>query len=65
MIQHLMRPLTEIEGVNNLIFEHLVAEGFNTPRALLMASPEQLAAIPGISIEMADKILEQIRKQRM
>ncbi len=57
-------PLTGIEGVNNLIFEHLVAEGFSTPRALLIASPEQLAKIPGISVEMADKILEQIRKQR-
>ncbi len=58
-------PLTEIEGINNLIFEHMVAEGYNTPRALLMASPEKLASIPGISLETADKILEQIRKQRM
>ncbi len=58
-------PLTEIEGLNKLIFEHLVAEGFNTPRMLLTASPEKLASIPGISIETADKILEQIRKQRM
>jgi transcription termination/antitermination protein NusA len=58
-------PLTEIEGLNKLIFEHLVAEGFKTPRALLTASPEKLAQIPGISIETADKILEQIRKQRM
>ncbi|MEI8125686.1 MAG: transcription termination factor NusA [Parachlamydiaceae bacterium] len=59
------KPLKNIEGLNNLIFEHLVAEGFNTPRALLVASPEQLAKIPGISLEVADKILEQIRKQRM
>jgi N utilization substance protein A len=59
------KPLKNIDGVNNLIFEHLVAEGFSTPRALLIASTEQLAKIPGISLEMADKILEQIRKQRM
>ena len=59
------KPLKNIEGLNNLIFEHLVAEGFNTPRALLVASPEQLAKIPGISLEVADKILEQNRKQRM
>jgi N utilization substance protein A len=58
-------PLTEIEGINNLIFEHMVAEGYNTPRRLLTASPEQLATIPGISLETADKILEKIRKQRM
>ena len=54
-----------IEGLNKFIFEHLVAEGFNNPASLLMLSPENLAAIPGISLEMAEKILEQIRKQRM
>jgi transcription termination/antitermination protein NusA len=59
------QPLRNIEGVNTLIFEHLVAEGFNTQRSLLLASTEKLAKIPGISLEMADKILEQIRKQRM
>lgn len=58
------QPLTGIEGVNNLIFEHLVAEGYTTPRSLLIASLDQLTKIPGISLEMADKILEQIRKQR-
>lgn len=59
------QPIESLEGVNNLIFEHLVAEGYNTPRSFLMATTEQLAKIPGISLEMADKILEQIRKQRM
>lgn len=59
------QPLETLEGVNSFIFEHLVAEGFNTARALLMATTEQLSKIPGISLEMADKILEQIRKQRM
>lgn len=58
-------PLQKIEGVNKLIFEHLVQEGFATPRSLLMSSPEQLSKVPGISIDMADHILEQIRKQRM
>ena len=58
-------PIQSIEGVNKLIFEHLKDAGFNTPRALLTATMEQLTAIPGISSEMADKILEQIRKQRM
>lgn len=57
--------LQGIKGVNNLIFEHLVAEGFNTMRKLLVATPAQLAAIPGISRDMADKILEEIRKQRL
>ncbi|EFB42621.1 MULTISPECIES: transcription termination factor NusA [Parachlamydia] len=58
------KPLKNIEGVNTLIFEHLIAEGYSTPRAILTAAPEKLATVPGISIELADKILEQIRKQR-
>ncbi|NGX42067.1 MAG: hypothetical protein K940chlam7_00343 [Chlamydiae bacterium] len=58
-------PLESIEGLNKLIFEHLIDEGFSTTRDLLLAKPEQLAGIPGISMEMADFILEQIRKQRM
>lgn len=57
-------PLTSIEGINSLIFEHLIAEGYSTLRSLLKASSEQIAAIPGISQDMADKILEQIRKLR-
>lgn len=58
-------PLSSIEGINPLIFEHLVTEGYNTPRSLLMASSDKLSSIPGISVEIADKILEQIRKQRI
>lgn len=58
-------PLNAIEGVNKLIFQNLIAEGFNTPRKLLTTTPEKLATIPGITISEADNILEQIRKQRM
>jgi len=56
-------PLEHIEGVSKLIVEHLAAEGY-TLRSLLTATPEKLAAISGISHDMADKILEQVRKQR-
>ena len=60
--------LAGLEGVNKLIVDHLVedliAKGYTTKRALLLAEPEQLATIPGVSLETADKILEQIRKQR-
>jgi N utilization substance protein A len=58
-------PLTGLEGINKMIVEHLIAEGYNTKRAILLAEPEKLTTIPGISAETADKILEQIRKQRI
>jgi transcription termination/antitermination protein NusA len=61
--------LTGIEGVNSLIFDHLVerweATGSElTLRSLITMSPEKLAEVPGISLDMAHKILEQLRKQR-
>lgn len=57
-------PLGNIEGVSTLVVKHLAAEGY-TMRKLLTATPEQLASIPGISLETAQKLLEQARKQRM
>ena len=56
-------PLKSIDGLNTMIFEHLVEVGYGTPRAILMASPEKLATVPGINLETADRILEQIQKQ--
>lgn len=55
-------PVTTIEGVSRFIVEHLASEGY-TLRSLLKTTPQQLATVPGISLEVADKILEQIRKQ--
>jgi len=60
----LLKPLEPIEGINSFIFQH-IKEEFETTRDLLLATPEDLTKIPGISMDMADKILDQIRKQRM
>lgn len=57
------QSLSSVEGIPKMIADQL-AETFPTVRSLLMASPETIAKVPGISIEMADKIFEQIRKQR-
>lgn len=57
-------PLT-VEGFSGMIIECLISAGFDTARKVLSATPEQLASIPEISVEMAYKILEQIRKKRV
>ena len=57
--------LTSVEGISSLLVDNLIAEGFDTPRRLLLATPEELAAVPGVSVDMADRILEQVRKQRI
>jgi N utilization substance protein A len=54
-----------IEGVSGMIIESLISAGFDTPRKVLNATTEELAKIPEISVEMADKVLEQIRKKRV
>lgn len=54
--------LSNIQGMSSLIIDQLVTEGFDTPRKVLQAAPEKLATVPGISLDMAEKLLEQIRK---
>lgn len=56
-------PIFSIEGIPGMIVDQLIAEGYTTPRSLLLKSPEDLAKVPGISVEIADKILENIRKK--
>lgn len=53
-----------IEGMSPLIVQSLVSAGYDTLRKVLSATPLELSAIPEISLEMADNILEQIRKKR-
>jgi len=55
--------VTSIEGISPMVVDLLTSEGFSTPRKILEASLERLAEISGISLELADRILEQIRKQ--
>ncbi len=53
------------EDVSGMIIRSLIDAGYDTPRKVLSATREQLAdTIPEISLEMADKILEQIQKKR-
>ncbi|MBS0624348.1 MAG: transcription termination/antitermination protein NusA [Verrucomicrobia bacterium] len=57
------QPL-EIEGINKLIIQNLVHAGLDTLRKLLLARLDQVAAVPGISLDLAYKILEEASKPR-
>jgi transcription termination/antitermination protein NusA len=62
-LSSLNEPLKYIEGINTLIFEDL-KEKFPTMRDLLLAKPEELMELPGISSSIqADSILESARNQ--
>lgn len=54
----------EIEGFNKLIVQNLVHAGYDTLRKLLVANIDDIANVPGISVEMAYRILEEVSKPR-
>jgi len=54
--------LESISGINTLIFQHLVENGFETPRSILSASQAELEEKAGVGSETADRIFEQILK---
>lgn len=58
-------PLQSLPGISSLLVDNLISEGFDTPRKVLVANLEQLASVPGVSLEMADKILDVVRQQRI
>ncbi|MFC2049046.1 transcription termination factor NusA [Chlamydiota bacterium] len=58
---NLDKPL-EIPGINRLIVENLAGSGFETLRKVLLASAVELAKVPGVSIDMAYKVLEEASK---
>jgi N utilization substance protein A len=54
----------KIEGVNSLVLDGLITSGIDTPRKLLSSTPQQIAKLTGLSVEMISQVLEQFRKQR-
>ncbi|WP_100934729.1 transcription termination factor NusA [Candidatus Chlamydia corallus] len=58
---HLDQPL-EMEGISKLVIQNLEHAGYDTIRRVLLASANDLASVPGISLELAYKILEQVSK---
>ena len=58
---NLDKPL-EIPGINRLVVENLAQSGFESLRKVLQASAAELAKVPGVSIDMAYKVLEEASK---
>jgi len=52
--------LSTVEGIPTMVIDQLISEGYKTPRALLMASPEEVAKKLGMSPGVVDKIFEQV-----
>lgn len=53
-----------LEGINKLIQQNLVEAGYDTQRKILMVGLDQLVQVPGISLDMAYRILEEVSKLR-
>lgn len=56
--------ITSLEGINRLVFEHIAEAGYDTPRKLLLCMPEDLASIHGVTLDLANQILQTVKKQR-
>lgn len=53
-----------IQGMNKLIVDGLIGAGYDTPRKVLAATAEQIAAAADVSVETAEIILEEVNKKR-
>lgn len=57
----------DVDGMSPLLklaLTSVIAAGYDTPRKLLKATPQELSQIPEISVELATKILEEIVKKK-
>ncbi len=57
----------QLEGMSPLLkfaIESVISAGYDTPRKVLNATPQELAKIPEISVELATKILDEICKKK-
>lgn len=56
----------KIEGVSSLILESLIGAGYDTLRSLMKAEPSEIPVkVPGVNYyDLADKVIEQMRKRK-
>lgn len=54
-----------LDGMSSLIIASLKSAGYNTLRSILKASPQELTEkVPGVSMQVIDKIIEQVRNKK-
>ncbi|MBS0622400.1 MAG: transcription termination/antitermination protein NusA [Verrucomicrobia bacterium] len=51
----------KIPGITSLVVDNLIDAGYDTARKVLRAGTEDLASVPGISLEMAERVLEGVQ----
>ena len=56
--------IDKVEGMNQFVIDTLKEAGFDTPRKILNISSKDLSKETGISVEMADDLMEKLRKIR-
>ncbi|MCB1106876.1 MAG: transcription termination/antitermination protein NusA [Chlamydiia bacterium] len=56
--------IDNVEGMNQFVIESLKEAGFDTPRKILNVSSKELSKETGISVEMAEDLMEKLRKIR-
>lgn len=56
--------ISTVEGINSFVIDTLKDAGFDTPRKILNLSSKELSKETGISVEMADDLMEKLRKIR-
>jgi N utilization substance protein A len=55
----------KVPGANQLAIDSLISAGFDTPRKVLLHTPHHLAKEAGLSLDLIEDIIEQIKKERI
>ena len=53
-----------VEGMNPLVIETLKEASFDTPRKILQVTSKELSKETGLSVELAEEIMEKLHKIR-
>ncbi len=51
----------KVAGMSSLILDSLISAGFDTARKVLQATPQEIAEAAGISLEMAESVLDNVK----